>query len=502
MATPEDDRRSPPPYRWCPPTPRRRRAPLLRRVAAAGCCDCPMEPASIAARPATHRGRRRALAGHRPPRRARGSIARPRLLNRLSEARDAPLVLLVAPAGYGKTTLFSEWAARDARRFAWFDAGPRRRRSGAAARVGQANAPRRGAADGLIVDNAHIIADDEAFEALEEAVRSMPPGSQLALASRCEPALPVGSLRAQRRVLELASRRSGHDTQGGASALLTNAGITCESDGLDTVMRRTEGWPVGVYLAALSLAAQANVDTALSRFAGDDRVVADYLQDEVLSRLDPDRLAFLLHTSILGTLSGSALRRGDRRERLGERCSTLSLVRTSCSFLDGPRRHGLPVPPALRRDAPRRAAPRSSRSTRLGSTLVRARGTRSTATSSRPSTTRSPPATRSWPERSCAAMRARTSATGTSRRCATGSRDFSEDQVAAVPALALAAANAHLAAGEGDRARHWTAAAAGPATPPRAPHRRRAAACGARREQHGSDGTRRGTRGSARGGGR
>src|SRR5215213_5696299 len=82
-----------------------------------------MEPASVAVLPATHRSRRRHAAGLRPPTRVRGSVARPRLVRRLSEAREAPFALLVAPAGYGKTTLLSEWAAGDGRRFAWIDFG-------------------------------------------------------------------------------------------------------------------------------------------------------------------------------------------------------------------------------------------------------------------------------------------------------------------------------------------------------------------------------------------
>ena len=139
----------------------------------------------------------------------------------------------------------------------------------------------------------------------------MPSGSQLALASRSEPQLPVGSLRADRRIFEL---RAGDMamTRSEAGALLAAAGIRVAEDGLDTLMRRTEGWPAGLYLAALSLRAQRNVDGALARFAGDDQVVADYLRDELLAQLEPDQVTFLLRTSILGTLSGPALRRRAR----------------------------------------------------------------------------------------------------------------------------------------------------------------------------------------------
>ena len=124
---------------------------------AARCFHWPMEPASTAVLPAAHRFRRRDAAGCRPPTRPRGLVARPRLVRRLSEARDAQFVLLVAPAGYGKTTLLSEWAACDGRRFAWIDLA-----AGDNDSERLLAAVRRTVHDGraptvLVVDNAHLI---------------------------------------------------------------------------------------------------------------------------------------------------------------------------------------------------------------------------------------------------------------------------------------------------------------------------------------------------------
>src|SRR5215207_2476357 len=148
----------------------------------ARCFDRLMEPASTAALPAAHRFRRRDAAGCRPPMRPRGLVARPRLIRRPWEARDAPFALVVAPAGYGKPPTV------------------------------------------LVVDNAHLVTTPGTFEALDELARSMPRGSQLALASRAEPELPVGSLRAHRRVFEL---RTGDMamTRSAARALVAAAGI-------------------------------------------------------------------------------------------------------------------------------------------------------------------------------------------------------------------------------------------------------------------------------------
>ncbi len=212
-------------------------------------------------------------------------------------------MLLIAPAGYGKTTLLSEWAASDGRRFAWIDLGAGEHDSDRLVASVKRTVHDTEPPTVLVVDNAHRVSTPETFDALHDVARSMQPGSQLALASRCEPGLPVGSLRAHRRVFEL---RTGDMamTRSEASALLTAAGIQLASDGLDTLMDRTEGWPAGLYLAALALRAQPNVDVALSHFGGDDHVVADYLRDELMARLEPEQVAFLLRTSILETLSG------------------------------------------------------------------------------------------------------------------------------------------------------------------------------------------------------
>ena len=92
----------------------------------------------------------------------------------------------------------------------------------------------------LVVDNAHLVSTPETFDALDDLARSMPSGSQLALASRSEPELPVGSLRADRRIFEL---RAGDMamTRSEAGALLAAAGIRVASDGLDTLMRQDRG---------------------------------------------------------------------------------------------------------------------------------------------------------------------------------------------------------------------------------------------------------------------
>ena len=416
-----------------------------------------MEPASVAARPAAHRSRRRRAAGPRPPTRPRGSIPRPRLVRLLCEAREAPLVLLVAPAGYGKTTLLSEWAARDGRRFVWIDLGAGdhdsdRLVASVKRTVHDAEPP-----TVLVVDNAHLVSTPETFDALNDAARSMPSGSQLALASRCEPSLPVGSLRAHRRIFEL---RTGDMamTRSEASALLTAAGIRLASDGLDRLMDRTEGWPAGLYLAALSLRAQPSVDAALSRFAGDDQVVADYLRDELMARLEPDHVAFLLHTSILNTLSGplcdAVLGHAGSARILGTLARSnvllVSLDRGGTSYRYHPLFREM-LHSELRRLDPGREPDLHARASAwheehgdLDSAIHHAVAAGN-------------------PEHSGELLwRHASSYIGHGRNNALAGwlNHFNDDQLAAVPSLAVAAASSRLAAGDGDQARHWTSAAA------------------------------------------
>jgi LuxR family maltose regulon positive regulatory protein len=269
----------------------------------------------------------------RPPFRP-GLVARGRLVERLADARDVPLALLVAPAGYGKTTVLVEWAEEDPRPFGWLavedDDNDAARLMAAVAlaldeiepvgreifaalsacgpqdvepvarRLGVAIAARRRPFV-LVLDDVHRITAPDAHDVLRVIVDHMPRGSQLALASRTEPPLPVGRMRAHRRVIELRARDLVM-TRAEAGLLLTGLGLRARD--IDLLVQRTEGWPAGLYLAALSLQDQPDRDRALAGFAGDDRIVADYLRDEVLADLPRERLSFLTRTSVLDDLSG------------------------------------------------------------------------------------------------------------------------------------------------------------------------------------------------------
>jgi LuxR family transcriptional regulator, maltose regulon positive regulatory protein len=366
-------------------------------------------------------------------------------------------VLLVAPAGYGKTTLLAEWAACDGRRFAWIDLAAGEHDSDRLVASVRRTVHDTQPPTVLVVDNAHLVSTPETFEALDAVARQMPSGSQLALASRCEPGLPVGTLRAHRRVFEL---RTGDlaMTRSEASVLLTAAGVHLASDGLDRLMDRTEGWPAGLYLAALSLRAQPSVDAALSRFAGDDQVVADYLRDELMAKLEPESVDFLLRTSILDTLSGplcdAVLGHGGSGRILGTLARSnvllVSLDRGCTSYRYHPLFREM-LHSELRRLDPEREPRLHARA----STWHEEHGDLDSAIHHAVAA--------GDPEHSGELLwRHAGSYIGHGRNDALGDwlNHFNDDQLAAVPSLAVAAASSRLAAGHGDQARHWTSTAA------------------------------------------
>jgi LuxR family transcriptional regulator, maltose regulon positive regulatory protein len=235
-----------------------------------------------------------------------GLVARARLVRRLMLARDVPLVVLSAPAGYGKTTLLLDWAQHDPRSFAWAaldraDDDPAHLLASVARATG---GPRqRGSASVLVLDGVDNVRSSEAVAVLAQLAEHPPAGAQVVLVTREEPPVRLGRLRAQRDVFEL---HAGDFvmTRAEAAELLDRAGLRLNPVEVDALVARTEGWPVGLYLAALSLREQPDGARAVAEFGGDDRVVADYIADAVLADLSAEQVAFLRRTSVLERLSG------------------------------------------------------------------------------------------------------------------------------------------------------------------------------------------------------
>jgi LuxR family transcriptional regulator, maltose regulon positive regulatory protein len=229
-----------------------------------------------------------------------GYVGRPVLVGRLLDARDTKLVLIVAPAGYGKSTLLAEWAHRDARPFIpiTFDDGEAA--ADAVERVLEDTADRPSV---LVVDDSHALAAPVLREVVTALMPRLGSGWQLVLASRTEPALPIGRLRAHRALVEVRTEDLAMTTAE-AATLLRLAGLELDFGSVQALSRQTEGWPVGLYLAALSLRGQADVPAGLKTFGGEDHLVAEYFRDEFLAPLSRKRARFLIRTSVLEDLSG------------------------------------------------------------------------------------------------------------------------------------------------------------------------------------------------------
>jgi LuxR family maltose regulon positive regulatory protein len=229
---------------------------------------------------------------------ARTNVRRPRLVAALARPDGPSVAVLVAPAGFGKTTLLCEWAARDPRPFAWITLDARHDDPAVLLRaVSRAiDAACLGAPDGravLVLDDVHVLRSAAARDTIAAIATQLPGEISVALASRTEPPVPVARLRAQGMITEL---RQGDlaMTRTEASALLRIAGLQLGRDEVDALLHRTEGWPAMLSLAALALGDQAVPGPAVARFGGGDRLVAEYLREEVLAGLAEDELRFVL----------------------------------------------------------------------------------------------------------------------------------------------------------------------------------------------------------------
>ena len=272
----------------------------------------------------------------RPPAVRSGTIRRPSLIGRLAQDDSRPVVSVVAQAGYGKTTLLSHWAENSSQAFAWVsvdeqDNDPKVLLGYVAraldavqpidSRVFEALAspsssvpgsvvPRLGMAFWsmtvpvvLVLDDVHLLRNRECRDALSVLADHVPPGSRLVLAGRGEPPLRIARLRAEGRLLEIGpgdlmlSRPE-------AATLLRSAEVTLSEDDVAALHQRTEGWPAGLYLAALYLREGGPPGTAAASFCGADRLVSEYMEAEFLARISRSHRAFLTRTAVLERMSG------------------------------------------------------------------------------------------------------------------------------------------------------------------------------------------------------
>jgi LuxR family transcriptional regulator, maltose regulon positive regulatory protein len=258
--------------------------------------------------------------------------------NRLTGVLRAPgsprLVLIAAPAGFGKTTLMSQWLG--ATSAAWLsldpgDAEPRRFLTNLVAAVRRPHpelgleaqalldddrgAPAEDVLTSLVndldtvaeplvlaLDDYHVIDAPEVHEAVGFLLDNLPPSTTLAMTTRQDPPLPLARLRARGELLEL--RAADLRFTGEEAALFLNEvmGLDLDPAHVDALEARTEGWAAGLQLAALS-ARGRDVGGFVEDFAGSHRFVLDYLVEEVLDSQPEEVRTFLLDTSVLDQLT-------------------------------------------------------------------------------------------------------------------------------------------------------------------------------------------------------
>ncbi len=270
-------------------------------------------------------------------------VNRSRLLAKLNPTPTTKLILISAPAGYGKTTLMSAclhalpevqscWLSLDTD-----DSDPRQFFRYLTAAVEslvnvQASLPHLLSAQQLppahvlmgafirdvmsvsepfvlVLDDYHAIDSAEIDQSLAFLLDHMPPHMTLAITSRSDPGFPLSRLRARGQLVEFRADDLRFTTDEATQFFQQTMGLTLSADQIDALERRTEGWVAGLQMAALALQgrtiASNGTDDFVTHFGGSHRFVLDYLVEEALSQQPPDVRDFLLTTSILDQLNAS-----------------------------------------------------------------------------------------------------------------------------------------------------------------------------------------------------
>jgi LuxR family transcriptional regulator, maltose regulon positive regulatory protein len=267
----------------------------------------------------------------RAPATRAGVVARTTLLDRLF-ASDEPLITVVAPPGYGKTTLLAQWAERLGPRAAWVScektdndpvafwtavitaldqiapvspaASQLLATSGGGVDVIPSLVSTFGTIRGplvLVLDHAEAVTSRECQTSIAEFALRVPEGWRLAMASRDPIPIPTAQLRMQGRIVEIGTTELAM-ARNEASELVRAAGVELADSRMDELLQRTEGWPAGLYLAALAMRDSSPAEGFT--FTGDDRLMGDYLRSELLTRVSSSQASFFMRTSVLDRMSG------------------------------------------------------------------------------------------------------------------------------------------------------------------------------------------------------
>jgi LuxR family maltose regulon positive regulatory protein len=272
-----------------------------------------------------------------PPLRPR-MVSRPRLLERLNEGLHHNLILLSAPAGFGKTTLVSQWVEGLERPVAWLslDAGENdlarfltyliAALQTIAPAIGEGvlgalQSPQPPPPEALltallndiatikdhvvlVLDDYHVLDAKPVDQALTFLLDRLPPHMHLVIATREDPPLPLARLRVGGHLTEVRVTDLRFTPSEAAEFLNQVMGLPLSVQDIAALERRTEGWIAGLQLAAISLQGYEDATSFIRSFTGSHHFVLDYLVEEVLEQQPARVQTFLLHTSILDRFCG------------------------------------------------------------------------------------------------------------------------------------------------------------------------------------------------------
>src|SRR5207249_1942759 len=275
------------------------------------------------------------------PKGARGLVPRQRLRERLSAGPGSALTLISAPAGFGKTTLLTEWLAavpgegpaawwlsldeadNDPSLFWKYVVAALRSVAGKEVGVGalslleSSQAPIDAVLTALIndlfavsddvilvLDDYHVIEAPEVHDGVVFLLEHLPPRMHVVIASRADPPFSLARWRGVGGLTEIRAADLRFTAEESATYLDGAVGGVLTAQDVATLDQRTEGWIAALQLAALSMQGRDDLRSFIAGFAGDDRYIVDYLVEEVLQRQSEDVRQFLLQSSILDRLSG------------------------------------------------------------------------------------------------------------------------------------------------------------------------------------------------------